>query len=344
MAPSAGATTQVVVVTNPHAGGGKPDRFDLPGRAESMGAQVWPTSAGHDAGILARRAVQQGAQVLGVAGGDGTVSAVAAVAADTDRPLLVIPAGTRNHFARDLGLDIRTPVPALNALHDGVSARVDLGMVGSHVFVNNVSFGIYAHALLEPGYRKDKARTFATAAPGYLRGEQWVEADVDTPQGPVTSPQVVLVSNNPYHLANPRYLGRRLSLTTGLLGSIVLKRPTTPPPDLLYYLRDQLHRQGAATPAVITWSATSITLHSTSRRLHAGIDGEPATLPTPITCTIRPGALHVLLPKNRPGTPPHPRPRPPGPQRTRTATPHRPETGQPPENALRREPGKPSGA
>ncbi|MET7989128.1 diacylglycerol kinase family protein [Streptomyces sp. NPDC005281] len=303
--------TRVVVVANPRSGGGKTARFGLIDQAESMGAQVWSTSAEHDATSLASLAVQEGAEVLGVAGGDGTVSAVAAVAAAADRPLLVVPAGTRNHFARDLGLDIRNPVSSLSALIDGVPTRVDLGSIGPHVFINNVSFGLYADALLEPGYREDKARTLASVAPDYLAGRQCVEADVDTPQGTVRLPQVVLVSNNPYHIATPRNLGRRFTLTSGLLGGIVLKRPTDPPPDLLRHLRGELRRQpdpGTPGDAAITWTAASITLHGWGRQLHAGIDGESVTLPLPVTCEARPGGLQLLLPKDRPGIPREPVP------------------------------------
>ncbi|MFF4287521.1 diacylglycerol/lipid kinase family protein [Streptomyces sp. NPDC001739] len=307
---AAEARTRVVVVMNPRSGGGSPARFDLANRVEGMGARVWSTSVDDDAASLARLAVREGAEVLGVAGGDGTISAVAAVAADTDRPLLVLPAGTRNHFARDLGLDIRNPVSSLSALVDGVPTRVDLGLVGSRVFINNVSFGLYADALLEPGYREDKVRALASVTPDYLAGRQCVEADVDTPRGAVHFPQVVLVSNNPYHIATPRYLGRRFTLTSGLLGAIVLKRPTDTPPDLLRHLRSELLRQqpgpGTAGDAASAWRAASITLRGRGRQLDAGIDGEAVTLPLPVTCETWPGGLQVLLPRDRPGIPPEP--------------------------------------
>ncbi|MHB9863429.1 diacylglycerol/lipid kinase family protein [Streptomyces sp. YIM S03343] len=298
-------------MTNPRSGGGKTARYSLVQRAEDMGAQVRMTSAERDAASLARNAVEEGAQVLGVAGGDGTVSAVAAVAADEGLPLVVIPAGTRNHFARDLGLDLRDPGLALDALADGEPTQVDLGVLGSRVFVNNVSFGMYADALLEPGYREDKPRAFATVAPDYLKGKQWVEARMDTPLGTVEYPQVVLISNNPYHLATPRWLGRRFSLTTGELGAIVLKHPAQAPPDLLRHLRGELrqHKRGAGPPGegAVVWSAPAITLHGDVRHLDAGIDGEAVRLPLPVRCGIRPGALRVLLPKDRPGLPPeHP--------------------------------------
>jgi hypothetical protein len=178
------------------------------------------------------------------------------------------------------------------------------------VFVNNVSFGAYADALLTPGYREAKARTFAEIAPGYLDGQQWVDAVVDTPQGPVESPQVVLVSNNPYHISTLRHLGRRFALDVGELGGIVLKHPSgAPPPDLLPRLRRELRRQGYAGPpgeGVITWTAARITLRGTAARLPAGIDGEAVLLELPVVCEIRPGALQVLLPRQRPGNPTRP--------------------------------------
>ena len=293
------------VVMNPRSGDGKVGRFNLIERAERLGAQVRVTGGDLDAAALARLAVEQGAQVLGVAGGDGTVAAVAAVAAETDRPLVVIPAGTRNHFARDLGLDARNPARALTALVDPEPVRVDLGSVGSRVFVNNVSFGVYADALLEPRYRQAKARSFAAVAPRYLDGQRWVDASIDTPVETIEDPQVVLVSNNPYHLSTLRELGRRFSLSTGQLGAIVIKRPATPPPpDLLPRLRQDLRRHGSTgSPGtgVITWSATQVALDGSDSCLAAGIDGEAVTLQLPITCRIRPAVLRILLPRERPG-------------------------------------------
>jgi diacylglycerol kinase family enzyme len=119
---------------------------------------------------------------------------------------------------------------------------------------------------------------------------------------------VVLVSNNPYHIATVRQLGRRFALDTGQLGGILLKQPAgAPPPDLLPRLRRELQRQGHAGPpgeGVITWTAARITLHGTAAQLPAGMDGEAVLLDLPIVCEIRPRALQVLLPRQRPGTPP----------------------------------------
>ena len=314
---------RALIVMNPHSGGGKVERFALVERARQLGADVALTGPDLDAAELVRRGAEQGAQVLGVAGGDGSVSAAAAVAADVDRPLLVIPAGTRNHFARDLGLDLRDPAAAMDALHDGEPVRVDLGvvrsrvsvdsqvLVDSRVFVNNVSFGLYAEALLEPGYRQAKARAFASVAPRYLEGRQAVEAAVRAPQEMIDGPQVVLISNNPYHLATLRHLGRRFGLDAGLLGLVVIKRPAElppAPPDLLTHLRAELRREprtGSPSAGVVTWAAPTVEL-SGSGPVPTGIDGEPVTLELPVRCSIRPQALQVLLPRRRPGVPPEP--------------------------------------
>jgi diacylglycerol kinase family enzyme len=289
-----------VVVMNPRSGGGKVDRFRLVERAQAAGAQVRLTGPDLDAASLARSAIADGATVLGVAGGDGTVSAVAAVAAQVHRPLLVIPSGTRNHFARDLGLDLKDPASALTALRTAAEILVDLGYVGSRTFVNNVSFGAYAEALLTPGYREAKARTFAQIAPGYLKGQQAVDAIVDSPDGPIDTPQVILVSNNAYDIASLRTVGRRFALDSGQLGVIVFKRPAgAPPPDVLPHLHRQLVDQGRAGPpgeGAITWTAPRVTLHGEAARIPAGIDGEAVSLDLPLVCEIRPAALRVLLP------------------------------------------------
>ena len=302
------------LVANPRSGDGKVARFRLVEAAERQGVRVLLTGPGQDAAALARRAIADGAEVLGVAGGDGTVATVAGVAADAGLPLVVVPAGTRNHFARDLGLDIRDPAGALVAVRDGEPLQVDLGTVAGRTFVNNVSFGVYADALLDPRYREAKAHALASAAGPYLEGRQWVDALVDTPEGTIDRPQVVLVSNNPYHLATPRCLGRRFALDGATLGAIVVKRPARPVPAPLPRLLREAGERGATAgdEGLVTWSAPRITLHGAASTVAAGLDGEAVTLPLPLTCEVRPRALQVLVPFDRPGTPREPRaPRPP---------------------------------
>jgi diacylglycerol kinase family enzyme len=128
----------------------------------------------------------------------------------------------------------------------------------------------------------------------------------------------VIVSNNPYHIATPRNLGRRFALDGGVLGAIVVKRSPDSAPEPLPRLVQQAAERGATPGAegLTTWSAARITLHGAAPSVAAGVDGEAVTLPLPLTCEIRPRALRVLLPSDRPGIPREPRP-PRSPRRTR---------------------------
>src|SRR5205085_9737885 len=157
------------LVMNPRSGGGKVERFGLKAKAEALGAEVvLLDQPGTDVQQLARDALARGADLVGVAGGDGTQALVAQVAAEHDVPFLVISAGTRNHFALDLGLDRQDPSRCLDALRDGVEARIDLGEINGRPFVNNASFGAYAEIVEDPGYRDDKTRTALDALPDLL--------------------------------------------------------------------------------------------------------------------------------------------------------------------------------
>lgn len=158
------------LIMNPRSGGGKVARFGLREKAERLGARVvlLDPEEHQDVTALARAAVAEGADLLGVAGGDGTQALVAAVAAEHDLPFLVVCAGTRNHFAMDLGLDRADPAACLDALTDGVELRVDLGFAADHPFVNNASFGAYAAVVQSPAYRDDKIGTTLELLPDLL--------------------------------------------------------------------------------------------------------------------------------------------------------------------------------
>jgi hypothetical protein len=161
------------LIMNPRSGGGKVTKFGLKDKAEALGATVALLEGPGpvDVAALARQAVADGADLLGVAGGDGTQALVAGIAAEHNVPLLVISAGTRNHFALDLGLDRDDPSRCLDALDDGVELQIDLGFIGGRPFVNNASFGAYAAVVQSPAYRDDKARTTLDQLPGLVGGE-----------------------------------------------------------------------------------------------------------------------------------------------------------------------------
>ena len=139
--PSASAPRQPVLVYNPKSGGGKAERFALVQEAGRRGIEAVELRRGDDLEALVRAAVARGADGLAMAGGDGSQAVVAAVAAELGLPYACIPAGTRNHFALDLGVDRDDVVGALDAFVDGGERWVDLGEVNGRVFVNNVSLG-----------------------------------------------------------------------------------------------------------------------------------------------------------------------------------------------------------
>jgi len=287
------------VIMNPRSGGGKVARFGLKERAETLGAEValleGPGTV--DVAALARRAVAGGADLLGVAGGDGTQALVAGIAAEHDLPFLVISAGTRNHFALDLGLDREDPAACLNALTDGVEQRIDLGLIGDRTFVNNASFGAYAEVVRSPAYRDDKRGTTLAILPDLLSGHRGATLTVRAGAVTVTGPQTVLVSNNTYAMSDIAGLGRRARLDAGTLGIIVITVNSA--------MRAVELLGGGGMMAL---AADEVVVDADEPEIPVGIDGETVMMPTPVRCTIRPQALRVRVPRDRPGVrPPKPR-------------------------------------
>src|SRR2546421_10762284 len=212
------------VIMNPRSGGGKVAKFGLKEKAEALGAEVALLDGPGivDVAALARQAVADGADLLGVAGGDGTQALVAGIAAEHDLPFLVISAGTRNHFAMDLGLDRDDPATCLDALTDGVEQRIDLGIIGDRTFVNNASFGAYAEVVESPAYRDDKTGTTLQILPDLLSGHRGAKLSARAGDTTVTGPQALLVSNDPYEISDVAGLGRRARLDAGTLGVIAV--------------------------------------------------------------------------------------------------------------------------
>src|SRR5215469_10301419 len=212
------------LIMNPKSGGGKVGKFGLKDKAEALGAQVALLEGPGpvDVAALARQAVADGADLLGVAGGDGTQALVAGIAAEHDLPFLVISAGTRNHFALDLGLDRENPAACLDALTDGVEQRIDLGIIGGRTFVNNASFGAYAEIVESPAYRDDKRGTTLSILPDILSGHRGATLSARAGAVTVSGPQALLVSNDPYEGGDIAGLSRRARLDAGTLGVVAV--------------------------------------------------------------------------------------------------------------------------
>src|SRR6516164_1938896 len=285
------------LIMNPKSGGGKVEQFDLKRRAEDLGAEVFLIGgpAPVDVAQVAREAVGKGADLLGVAGGDGTQALVAGIAAEHGIPFVVISAGTRNHFALDLGLDREDPSACLNALTDGVELRVDLGVINGQTFVNNASFGAYAEIVETPAYRGDKVNTTLNTLPDLLQGHRGAHLRARAGGTEIDGPQALLVSNNPYGTGDIAGLGRRVRLDRGILG--VVGVTVSSAAQAVGLLRGR-HATGLRVLA-----AEQIEITADTPQIPVGVDGESILMSAPVTCTVSPGALRVWVPHDRPGIP-----------------------------------------
>jgi diacylglycerol kinase family enzyme len=290
------------LIMNARSGGGKVAKFALKEKAEALGAEValleGPGQV--DVAALARGAVAAGADLLGVAGGDGTQALVAGIAAEHDLPFLVISAGTRNHFALDLGLDRDDPAACLDALTgDGVEQRIDLGIIGDRTFVNNASFGAYAEVVESPAYRDDKRGTTLQMLPDILAGHQGAKLSASAGDATITGPQALLVSNGPYGMTDIAGLGRRARLDAGTLGVVAVTVNNALQAAALF--------RGARGQGLTTLTASQVAVDADVPEIPVGIDGETVMMATPVRCAIRPKALRVRVPRDRPGIrPPKP--------------------------------------
>ena len=147
------------LLVNPRSGTDSPTAEELPAAPRPSWGSTSTSWARRRISSSSRAGAE--ADVLGMAGGDGSLAAVADVALEQEVPFVCIPFGTRNHFARDLGLDRDDPIGALAAF-DGEERRIDVGRVGERLFLNNVSLGLYARLV----HRREHHRAAATRSPG----------------------------------------------------------------------------------------------------------------------------------------------------------------------------------
>jgi diacylglycerol kinase family enzyme len=278
-----------VLFVNPRSGGGRAAQAGLVERARERGINALVLGPHHDLAALVDEAVADGADALGVAGGDGSLGVAAAAARAHGLPFVCVPAGTRNHFALDVGVDRHDLVGALDAFGDhGVERSIDVAEVNGRVFLNNVSLGIYGEAVQQTAYRDAKVRTLletTTEVLGPSRAAPEVRL-VDDLGREHRHPAVVLVSNNPYALDRPVAPSTRPRLDGGELGIVVIDRP-----------------RPRADPPARVWSAPHLAVDATAP-VHAGVDGEAVELDAPLSFVIRPGALRVKISSRHPGVSP----------------------------------------
>lgn len=290
-----GAAGSAVLIINLKSGGGKAERYDLAAQARRRGIRPVVLRPGDDLLELAESAIAHGARVIGMAGGDGSQALVATVAARRDVAHVCVPAGTRNHFALDLGLDRDDVVGALDAFTDGIERRIDLARVNDRVFVNNASLGVYAKVVQSEAYRDAKLETWTDMLPDLL-GPDAVPIDLEftAPDGSrCEDAPLVLVSNNPYRLASLTGAGTRERIDTGHLGVVAARVRSAADVSKLVAL--ELVGQAGRFPGLLSWSIQEFEVRS-GGPVEVGLDGEALVLDPPLRFASLPGALRVRLP------------------------------------------------
>jgi diacylglycerol kinase family enzyme len=285
------------LVLNPRSGSVQAVRDRLLEAAGRYGVQVHEAATPRELLAVARKAVADGADALGVAGGDGSLAAVAAVAIEAELPFVCVPAGTRNHFARDLGLDRGDPAAAIEAFVAGPERRVDVATVGQRLFLNNASVGVYAALVHEPSYRDDRLAAIDGVLEGMLERDALpVQVSFRDGSGnPWDQVLILFVSNNAYPLTS---FGGRSRLDAGMLEVSALRR--TEGQEIGRALQNLFNGGYRAGEGWARWTTTSFEVDSPSGKLEVGIDGEPAVVDTQIEFKIHAGALRVLVPRSRP--------------------------------------------
>ena len=286
-----------VLICNPWSGGGKVEKFGLVDLAHELGVETVMLDHGLDLEQLARDAVARGADCLGMAGGDGSQALVASIAVECGIPFVCVTAGTRNHFAQDLGLDRADPRASVHAFVDAVERRIDYATVNDRFFVNNASLGVYAEIVQQDRYRDAKRQTVESMLPELLGNtDKPFDLQFTTPDGTeVDGAFVVQVSNNPYAITSSFDAGQRRRIDTGELGVVALTGSNG--------------RDAAALMALVAvgqrkrsrnwheFRAERFEVRSRSGTAFVGVDGEALEMPTPIVFRIHPGGLRLLVPE-----------------------------------------------
>lgn len=291
----------IAIILNPGSGTGSDEALqrEIVERFAALGRQasVFPSGGGRTIADAARQAVEAGCRVAVAAGGDGTVNAVASAVLGRDVPLGVLPVGTLNHFAKDLGLPLELG-EAVQVVAQGTVRRVDVGEVNGRIFLNNSSLGVYPR-IVElrnrhggTGLAKWVAALWATLA--VLRRRPFVGVRIlTTEENVVRSTPFVLVGNNEYRMSGLRAASRE-SLTGGQLALYVMHAPRR---SSLLLLAWRVLWQGVdEVQELELFAVPEATIETRRARIQVALDGEVAVLESPLVYRSRPGALTVVVP------------------------------------------------
>jgi diacylglycerol kinase family enzyme len=231
-----------------------------------------------------------------MAGGDGSQALVASIAIEHGLPFVCVSAGTRNHFALDLGLNREDPRESMQAFHDAVERKVDFATMNGRLFVNNVSLGVYAQIVQEQSYRDSKLETTKILLPEML-GRQSGPFDLQftTPSGEeVDGAILIMISNNPYVIGASPDNAQRRHLDSGKLGVFAVTTSTGAEAARLFAATALGQRRRSAYWHEFTTPSFEVQSHSGDA--FAGVDGEALDLPTPLRFEIHPRGLTLLVP------------------------------------------------
>lgn len=301
--PAAANEPRITIIINDGAGSNRAqERVDeVTRKCEALGlhAEVRSVGSGEQITNAARQALCEGAGAVVAGGGDGTVSAVASCLAGSGVPLGVLPLGTLNHFAKDLG--IPTDIDgALQVIARGKVLDVDVAEVNGQPFINNSSLGLYPHIVREReqqqrllGRGKWLALLTATLRVLQRSHPMWLRIEVNGEQL-VRRTGFVFIGNNNYRMGGLQ-IGERTSLTDGTL-SLCVTRKSNRMALLRLALRALVGRLQEAEDFDVV-QATSVTVRTRRPHVRVATDGEVQLMESPLHYRIRPGQLRVLVPE-----------------------------------------------
>ena len=282
-----------VLFMNLKSGGGKAERFHLVDECRARGIEPVVLEGGQDWVAIIRETAPKH-DVVGMAGGDGSQALVGSIAAELGLPMVVVPAGTRNHLALDLGLDRDDVVGALDAYGDAVERPMDLADVNGNVFVNNVSLGVYAAIVRSPEYRDAKMDTSLAALPKIFGpGTTAFDLRFESPTGHHERAHLIQVSNNPYGETTGGF-GSRPRLDTKQLGVVSLTIEGDR--GMAQFLAALSTGRPNRFAGLESW-ATPVFEVSSGSQIEIGLDGETQLMDSPLRFSIRAAPVRVRLPK-----------------------------------------------
>jgi YegS/Rv2252/BmrU family lipid kinase len=266
--------------------------------AGDAGLEIVHVTREIDCSALIEQRMREGIRLFVAAGGDGTINTVIQPLVNTDAILGVIPVGTYNHFAKDLGIPLGWR-EALDVVVAGATKPIDTARINERFFVNNVSMGLYPELVArreEKGrdYPRWKARLYAALATLRKYPHIAVTLESEHHQEAVRT-HVLMISNNSYDLSRIGIEAPRVALEEGRLSVYWL--PHMPRLALTSFIAHYLAGRVRAAPGFRSFRTSRVRVQSSKKHFHLGVDGEVVTMETPLVITIVPQSLSVKVPR-----------------------------------------------